>query len=1670
MTALWIAIDELHQAWGREAAADTMQRILRVPEALDSLRDDELRRLVIEAGPQLSLTDLVGLARQQAPTDDVSPRLQPLLTVCQQADELASESSGGLLLQTLNPDPVGLRSAMAVALDRIGVSSSTLADLLQSNDSSVRLTAINAVLANLSGPALDEWLGSQPVQSGQLAADLIELGEPALVKDRPSPATGKGTPGGEPHQVEQALRRQAQGDLEGAINLLQEAWERGTEQTAGIAGRLGAAAAAAGDLVLSQQALQRGHDLRPSADRAADLAYASIETGDCHAALTLVNDRHDHRPSLIAAGWANLRLGLPSQARSKFEAAEATAGLLSSAWIARLADGWLALGDMERSIRCLRGHCARRPGDLAARRILVERQLQAGEYAAAVDGASLLAVVEPSDETHALQARALQAAGFPQQALDHWLALLPDVPQAKSMAAECAIEAGDTDTALKLAQELVEADPDSTEARVTMARALIAANNTRAGIAHLRRATELEPQTALTWLALAEAEHDEGDVNRALETLQAAAQACPDDPSIHHNMAAYLGEQERWSEALRASESAYDLDPDDPAAMALHGTLLVRVGLVDEAVPYLEQSIARQPGNWNARSELAQLYETNGQPGQAADLMTGLPDEAPAARHGLAGRLLVRTHPSDPAVATQAMNHLDLASQVEPSAALDYWRGRAYQALGEPSEALRVYQACLKSLADDDPLYDDCLLGQAQAAMDADQTPVAISLLEGARERRNLPVTCLTLLSSAYMTAGLPEEALAPAIDACQMDPASLPALEQVVAAASAAGQTELAIEHLGRIDEQSPADPALQLGLADQYAGLGDRLRARNALAKAIAADRTSAPVLQQAASTLVTLDQPRAAVRLLLSAERHTGSDPSLLRDLARSAAAAGDPELARRVWIELLEVDSHSIEALVGAAEACWQLDQRSASIGYLQRAAANDPTSIDLQTRLARAQLANGESADAYDHYRAALRQHPADQGLRVEAAKALLQQDSPADAVELLMGLPADVKPGLALTTLAAQALLELGRDEEALAQLQSIDPKELGRRQNLLTALARLATDQLGPAASNFETAVAAAGPWSDDQPWALRAAAALGQWETLAGMLPAEPGDLDDAIYSLAACCRLLDAGNLIGVQAEAQGHAPSTATMEAAAAQLAGLTPDLFARLGAGPALQSALETWQTLGQRADTDVDKTFVQNLPQAAWIRGWAHEALALHRLEQADHEGALESLAASPPSTQQGSWGALIAGLAHSAAGRLPMARKAFGAASHGSWTPLAAYLAGRTWAEESRLTEAINNLNSAVVAWPNETHWQSRLAGMYLQATKPEAALPHYQHAVETAPQDPEANRGLARSFAALGQHSEALTHYRRLADQPQAEAHLLTEAAGEALACGEPALASTWYERALAGDSNSLEALLGGARAALTVEDRQAAEKLARRALRLGPDDPVVLTTWAEVLTALDRKEQALAAYDEARQSGDDSPGLEVKRSKLLVRMGRAQDAIAGLKAIVEHDPHDEQSWAALAEAYAASNRTDEAIDALRLALEMRPGSAGHRLNLAQLFRKSGQLDQALDELTKLEQEAAADYRVPLEMGLVHRARRQWGLAQRSFERAIDLRSDSAAAHFHAGMVLKALKSYSQAAAMLQRAVDLNPHDSEALQQLAAVQALALVHGGIQNAAVTS
>jgi tetratricopeptide (TPR) repeat protein len=69
----------------------------------------------------------------------------------------------------------------------------------------------------------------------------------------------------------------------------------------------------------------------------------------------------------------------------------------------------------------------------------------------------------------------------------------------------------------------------------------------------------------------------------------------------------------------------------------------------------------------------------------------------------------------------------------------------------------------------------------------------------------------------------------------------------------------------------------------------------------------------------------------------------------------------------------------------------------------------------------------------------------------------------------------------------------------------------------------------------------------------------------------------------------------------------------------------------------------------------------------------------------------------------------------------------------------------------------------------------------------------------------------------------------------------------------------------------------------------------------------------------------------------------------------------------------------------------------------------------------------------------------------------------ALEAFQRAVRLDPEDEQSHYMAGLIFKQQKAYQQAARMFERAVEINPKDSDALQQLAAVRALELVHGGI-------
>lgn len=76
----------------------------------------------------------------------------------------------------------------------------------------------------------------------------------------------------------------------------------------------------------------------------------------------------------------------------------------------------------------------------------------------------------------------------------------------------------------------------------------------------------------------------------ALRTLEEASLANPNDPEIHHALAALYASGGRIAEAIRRIERAVELAPDDPAYALAHGELLYRSGQTEEALAALEKA------------------------------------------------------------------------------------------------------------------------------------------------------------------------------------------------------------------------------------------------------------------------------------------------------------------------------------------------------------------------------------------------------------------------------------------------------------------------------------------------------------------------------------------------------------------------------------------------------------------------------------------------------------------------------------------------------------------------------------------------------------------------------------------------------------------------------------------------------------------------------------------------------------------------------------------------------------------------------------------------------------------------------------------------------------------------------------------------------------------------
>ncbi len=184
-------------------------------------------------------------------------------------------------------------------------------------------------------------------------------------------------------------------------------------------------------------------------------------------------------------------------------------------------------------------------------------------------------------------------------------------------AAWTARDAGQSATARRLFEAVIEIEPDNEPAHEAIVNLYAGLEGRRAAAAAKQRelAEEEDPEVLLEQGSRLLAT---GDAAGAMEALRRAAAALPDDPVAWSNLGVAAIRLEDWPRAAEALERAVALEPEATSNRLNLGTALARLDRCDEALATLAPLVAAHPELWQAEYWRWFCFDRLGQAAEAA--------------------------------------------------------------------------------------------------------------------------------------------------------------------------------------------------------------------------------------------------------------------------------------------------------------------------------------------------------------------------------------------------------------------------------------------------------------------------------------------------------------------------------------------------------------------------------------------------------------------------------------------------------------------------------------------------------------------------------------------------------------------------------------------------------------------------------------------------------------------------------------------------------------------------------------------------------------------------------------------------------------------------------------------------------------------------------------------
>jgi serine/threonine-protein kinase len=354
---------------------------------------------------------------------------------------------------------------------------------------------------------------------------------------------------------------------------------------------------------------------------------------------------------------------------------------------------------------------------------------------------------------------------------------------------------------------------------------------------------------------------------------------------------------------------------------------------------------------------------------------------------------------------------------------------------------------------------------------------------------------------------------------------------------------------------------------------------------------------------------------------------------------------------------------------------------------------------------------------------------------------------------------------------------------------------------------------------------------------------------------------------------------------------------------------------------------------------------------------------------------------------------------------------------------------------------QVISTLHAALDREPEDANTRCRLAFLYHEMGRLDAAIDQYLQAITYQPEHLEANRQLGLILAASDRLDEAIPFLEQacLLDPRDPHTHSLLARLYARRRHYSHAQQALRVAIQLDARDASLRADLAAVYQAQN-QDHLAAQEL-QEALELDRGNRDASLRLAQLLERHGNSAEAVRRLDQALEFHPHDLQIHRQLGELHMRSGRLDDALSHFEEVVKLDPTSAELHHRLGRIYLKKNYDEQSVQAYRKAVELHPVNPEFREDLAMAYYCSGQIPSAIHELSKASRLDYTNASYSKALGLLHVEQGEYEEAVRDLKRSLELAPADAQAHGMLGQALARQGLANLAIAEYERALDLDP-----------------------------